>query len=234
VENLARPVATHDFGNTLRSFIGAEGSATIIAPLQKFLEDSHDTPSLRASIKNTRPALIADIAHFMCISHGRLPGVIDYAATKILDNDARTWLVEAIEGFASERAFLNKLTVAAGPITRQIGQEKITALIAQQTKNFQLLASSDRNGTPAGAAIAFILDWQCTRQLLEVSAISLGMQPPKLSLPNAESCIALADIIANTDGKQRAMNFGAQQLLGQQRGLWQLISARYTELSHHQ
>ena len=60
---------------------------------------------------------IADIAHFLCILHGRHPGVIDHAATKTADDAAREWLLQATDGFAAERAFLTKLTVAAGPIS---------------------------------------------------------------------------------------------------------------------
>ena len=231
MDNLARPDAQQDFGPSLVQFVAAEGSGKIIAPLQKFLEDSHDAPSLRASVKHIRPALIADIAHFLCISHGRHPGIIDHAATKIVDDVAREWLVEAINGFALERAFLNQLTVTAGPIARQTGQEKITALLEHQSKSFQMLATSDRKGTAAGAAIAFIIDWRCTRPLLDIAALSLGIEPSKCTLPENTLAQKLAHILASDTAKSRAMMFGAQQLLGQQRGLWQLIAARHNEIS---
>jgi hypothetical protein len=39
----------------------------------------------------------------------------------------------------------------------------------------------------------------------------------------------LASQLAQNDSYARAMGFGAQQLLGQQRGLWQLIAARHAE-----
>jgi hypothetical protein len=232
MDSLARPDALHDFDVSLMRFVAAEGSIGIVAPLQKFLEDSHDAPSLRASVKNIRPALIADISHFLCISHGRHPGVVDHAASKIIDDIARDWLVEAINGFVVERAFLNQLTVAAGPITRQNGQEKITAILEQQSKSFQMLATSDRKGTAAGAAIAFVIDWQSTRPLLDIVAISLGIEPAKSILPPASSTQELAGQLAFDTGKSRAMMFGAQQLLSQQRGLWQLIAARHAEISN--
>ncbi len=232
MDNLARPDAQQDFGLSLVRFVAAEGSDKIVAPLRKFLDDSHDAPALRASVKNIRPALIADIAHFLCISHGRYPGIVDHSATKIVDDVAREWLVDAINGFASERAFLNQLTVTAGPIARQTGQEKITALIEHQSKSFQMLATSDRKGTAAGAAIAFILDWQCTRPLLDIAALSLGLAPSKCILPDGYSSQQLAHTLASDSSKSRAMMFGAQQLLSQQRGLWQLIAARHTEMSN--
>ncbi len=234
MDNLARPNTPQDIGGSLLRLVQTDGSARIVSPLHKFLNASHDAPALRTSVRNIRPALIADIAHFLCISHGRHPGVIDHAATKIIDDAAREWIVKAIDSFSVERSFLNKLTVAAGPIARQIGQEKITALIGNQAKSFQMLATSDRKGTAAGAAIAFVLDWQITRPLLDIAALSLGMEPPKCVLPEDETAKALADTLALDGSKSRAMMFGAEQLLAQQRGLWQLIAARHAEMSNQQ
>lgn len=234
MDNLARPDTELAFGEALLRLLEADGSAGITAPMQKFLNDSRDVRDLRSSVKTTRPALIADIAHFMCISHGRLPGVIDHAANKIVDEAARGWLLQAIEGFASERAFLNKLTVAAGPIRRLLGQGKITALLANQSKSFEMLATSDRKGCPAGAVIAFVIDWQATRGILDQAGLALGIQPAESTLPNVTNTIALAEKLAIGEPQKRAMRFGTQQLLAQQRGLWQLIAARHIEMSHLQ
>jgi hypothetical protein len=232
MDNLARPDLDAVFGARLLALVEADGSTAITAPMQKFLKDSRDVHDLRSSVKTTRPALIADIAHFMCISHGRLPGVVDHAASKIVDEAARGWLVQAIEGFSAERAFLNQLTVSAGPIRRLVGQEKISALLSNQAKSFEMLATSDRNGCSAGAAIAFVTDWQATRPLLEYAAIALGIEPKPLAFPLPSSSAQMADALADTDGRKRAMLFGAEQLLGQQRGLWQLIAARHLEMSN--
>ncbi len=230
MDNLARLDAKQDFGKSLMSLIAADGSENAVKPLVKFLDDSRDRLDLRSSIKAIRPVLVADIAHFLCVSHGRHPGVIDHAATKIIDEEAREWLVQAIDAFAAERTFLNQLTVAAGPITRQVGQEKITAVITAQANSFQMLATSDRKGCAAGAAIAFATDWQNTRPLLEECAIALGIEPQPCSLPDLAVSQALALSLAPEAGKQRAMLFGAGQLLAQQRGLWQLIAARHAEM----
>jgi hypothetical protein len=232
MNNLARPDSDTAFGSLLLRLVETDGSVTVTASMYKFLNDSRDVRDLRSSVKTTRPALIADIAHFMCISHGRLPGVVDHAAGKIVDGDARLWLVNAIDGFASERAFLNKLTVAAGPIRRLLGQDKVSALLANQTKSFEMLANSDRKGCPAGAAIAFVLDWQATRPVLDQAALALGIDPGQPSLPTSQACGALADMLASDDAKKRAMLFGAGQLLAQQRGLWQLIAARHIEMAN--
>jgi hypothetical protein len=234
MDNLARPDSESAFGARLLALVGADGSAAVTAPMCKFLIDSRDVRDLRSSVKTTRPALIADIAHFMCISHGRLPGVVDHAASKIVDEAARGWLVQAIEGFSAERAFLNQLTVAAGPIRRLVGQDKISALLSNQSKSFEMLATSDRQGCPAGAAIAFVADWQATRPLLEYAAIALSIEPKALALPEMTASQALADALGSSEGQKRAMLFGAEQLLGQQRGLWQLIAARHLEMSNQQ
>lgn len=229
MDNLARGELDVDFGTPFLRNVLTDGSASVIAPLLGFLGDRGDRPDLRAVVKNARGALIADIAHFINISHGRHPGIIDHAANKIVDDAARTWLVEAIDGFSAERRFLNALTVAAGPIRRHVGQDKITALIAGQSKNFEMLATSDRRGCPAGAALAFVIDWQQTRPLLDRIALHIGMEPQAVTLPSVRDCAALANELSKDDAQARAMGFGAQQMLAQQRGLWQLVAARHAE-----
>jgi hypothetical protein len=233
MHNLARPGSEKDFGESLLRFASLDGSAPVVAPLQKFLTVSQESRDLRLPIKAVRPALIADIAHFLCISHGRHPGIVDHAATKIIDESARAWLVQATNAFASERTFLNKLTVAAGPITRQFGQETITALLTNQAKSFEMLATSDRQGCAVGAAVAFVIDWQTTRPLLDQAALALGLEPTKIDLPDANQCLQLVDSLSDSTAKRRAMTFGAEQLLAQQRGLWRLIDSRHAEQLAH-
>src|ERR1700740_329291 len=55
---------------------------------------------------------LADAAHYLCMLHGRYPGVIDHAATRVADNAARDWLIAAAAGFAAERSFLTQVSVA--------------------------------------------------------------------------------------------------------------------------
>lgn len=234
MDNLARSGPSDAFGHMISRLVTTDGSMPIIAPLQKFLDDSSLTRDLRSPAKLLRAALIADIAHFMCLSHGRLPGVIDHAANKIVDDCARSWLVQSIEAFALERMMMNQLAVAAGPIKRLFGQNKITAILQNQAKSFELLATSDRKGCSAGTAIAFMLDWQASRGILDQIAIALGIEPRLAILPTAPQSEALCALLADSDAKKRAMLFGAQQILAQQRGLWQLIAARHLEMGHQQ
>lgn len=230
MENLAKLDSETDFGVVLSSLVDQGGSASVAGHLRKFIETSRDPNGLRARTSVIRPALIADIAHFMCVSHGRHPGVIEHAATKIVDEEARGWFVDAIGGYIVERELLNRLTVAAGPIRSHAGQDKISAILAGQAKNFQMLATSDRKGTAAGAAIAFVLDWNATRQLLDSVAIALELTPVANQLPDTAACQSFANAMAKSQAYVRAMSFGAEQLLAQQRGLWQIIAARHAEL----
>jgi hypothetical protein len=215
------------FGESFAALVAADGSGSVSAPLAAFLDRSMSAPDLRKSVKNSLPALLADIAHFLNISHGRFPGVIDHAANKIVDLEARDWLTEATSAFAAERAFLNRLTVAAGPIRRHVDQDKVESLLATQHRSFEMLATSDRRGCPAGAAMAFSLDWQASRGLLDRAAMMLSIEAQACALPSFGSTVALADALAGNPAAERAMAFGSEQLLAQQKGLWQLIAARH-------
>jgi hypothetical protein len=216
------------FATSLPGIVAAQGSAPVCAPLVTFLDRCMAAPDLRKSVADSLPALIADIAHFLHVSHGRHPGVVDHAANRITDEEAREWLRQATLGFAAERAFLNALTVAAGPIRRHLDQPQVEAVLAVQHRSFEMLATSDRRGCPAGAAVAFVLDWRATRGLLERSALMLGLDAPQCTLPNEAETLSLADALSAQDRTmERAMGFGSDQLLAQQKGLWQLIAARH-------
>lgn len=228
--NLARPSLGNDPGHAFVRTILSEGSLDVTAPLAAFLGNGGDRPDLRPHAKAARAALLADIAHFMHISQGRHPGIIDHAAQKIVDDAARSWLIAAIDGFAAERSFLNRLTVTAGPIRRLQGQDKVNTLVESQAKNFQMLATSDRKGCPAGAAIAFLVDWHQTRPLLDMVAYEMGLALTAAQLPSVSECAALAGKLDDGGSYRRAMAFGAHQTLEQMRGLWRLIAARHTEM----
>ena len=230
MDNLARPPLVNDVDDAFVRNILSDGSLPVVAPLVAFLSDSQLRPVLRASGKAAKAALLADIAHFMHISHGRHPGLVDYAAHKIVDDAARNWMIQAIDGMLGERAFLNRLTVTAGPIRRLTGQDKVNALVEGQAKNFQMLATSDRKGCAAGAAIAFVLDWHQTRPLFDIVAYQMGLEPTTTTLPSVAECAQFAERLDRGASYRRAMAFGADQTLAQQRCLWQLIVARHVEM----
>lgn len=176
---------------------------------------------------------LADAAHYLCMLHGRQPGVIDHAATRTAENAARVWLVKAADGFSNERAFLAQVTVAVGPLPSTTGQSESETAVVQQRHALDMLAQSDRRGCAMGAAIALVLDWQAVRSLLDVAAIRSGIEPSQSQLPLAPETLAVADAIAmEDDSVARAMQFGARQMLRQHRGLWDLLQARASVRSH--
>lgn len=171
---------------------------------------------------------LADAAHYLCMLHGRQPGVIDHAAIRIADNEARAWLIQAADGFAAERAFLTQVAVAAGPAPSTAGQSDCEAIVLGQRHALEMLAQSDRRGCAIGAAFALVLDWVAIRRILDSAALRLGLSPRHSSLPGRQETLGVAKAICEDDSIARAVHFGARQLLGQHRGLWDLLSARAT------
>lgn len=169
---------------------------------------------------------LADAAHYLCLLHGRHPGVIDHAATRSADDSGRAWLAQAAEAFARERAYLTQITVATGPAPSTAGQSDCETVVSQQRHALDMLAQSDRRGCAVGAAIALVLDWRAVRHGLDVAAIRVGLEPYACELPDRAATVALARTIGGDDATDRAMQFGARQLLTQQRGLWDLLKAR--------
>ncbi len=169
---------------------------------------------------------LSDIVHFLCMLHGRYPGVIDHAAHRVVSPSARQFIARAAPGFGAERAFLTRLVVAAGPLPSTLGQAQSEAAVTSQTHALATLAQSERNGTAIGAAIALVLDWRPIRRVLDTAAQRFGIQSPPLDLPGVSDTLAVANAAAETPGAERAMAFGAQQLLVQHRGLWDLLESR--------
>lgn len=186
-------------------------------------------PHIRSGALSSGPDAmrnLADAVHFLCLLHGRYPGVIDNAARKAVDPAARAWMDQAATAFADERAFLSKIASAAGPVPSTQGQAQCEAAVAAQCKALDMLAESDRHGCALGAAIALSLDWRTIRVLLDISAQRLDLAPPTCSLPDLPGTARLVASTADTPAVERAMAFGAQQLIAQHSGLWDLMAAR--------
>lgn len=169
---------------------------------------------------------LADAAHYLCVLHGGQPGVIDHAALKVTEDVARQWLTSAADAFARERAYLTKLSVAVGPIPSTLGQAQCEAAVAAQRHALEMLAQSDRKGCALGAAIALSLDWLTIRAILDSAAERLDLTPPPCLLPDVRRTAEVVTGFAQSEAIERAMNFGAQQILSQHRGLWDILSAR--------
>lgn len=169
---------------------------------------------------------LADTVHYLCTLHGRHPGVVDHAATRTAHDAARKWLLQAVDGFAVERGYLTKLAVAAGPLPSTPGQAESEAAVIGQRHALEMLAQSDRDGCAIGTAIALTLDWGAIRSLLNVAADRLGVAMPACTLPSPEASHALIVALSESPAVERAMGFGGAQLIGQHRGLWDLLEAR--------
>lgn len=169
---------------------------------------------------------LADAVHYLGILHGHNPGVVELASMKTALPEARAWLEQAEQGFARERLFLSQLTVAAGPLPSTPGHDKSEAAVLSQRHAIETLARSERSGCALGAAIALILDWQAIRAVLFAAAEKLEVEAPRSALPIDGDTLALTDTIGDNPAIQRAMAFGAEQILAQHRGLWNLLEAR--------
>ncbi|MGY4397954.1 hypothetical protein ACVWZA_003151 [Sphingomonas sp. UYAg733] len=174
----------------------------------------------------------ADCVHTLCALHGAHPGMIDLAAIRNAQPRALDWLVEAADGFAVERNYLATLTAAAGPLPSTPGQAESEAAVVGQRHALEMLAQSERAGCATGAAIALVLDWKAIRVTLDAAADRFGVTPPPWALPIEAEIATVAASLGETPGVERAMAFGAQQLLAQHRGLWDLLDARASARNH--
>lgn len=215
VQSVAKTADRNSLGTTLPSTIAQDGSA------------AHDYVT-SAALNTDREAArnLADAVHYLSILHGQHPGVIDLASIKTALPEARSWLDQAEQGFARERLFLSQLVVAAGPLPSTPGHDKSESAVLSQRHAIETLARSERTGCALGAAIALILDWQAIRPVLISAAEKLEVDAPLSALPDGNETIALADEVGRDPAIQRAIAFGAEQILAQHRGLWNLLEAR--------
>jgi hypothetical protein len=168
----------------------------------------------------------ADVVHFLCVLHGRYPGVIDHAANRTVDPLARAWFNTTLESFAAERSFLTRLAVAAGPLPSTPGASDNDAVLRGQRHAIEMLAQSERTGCALGAAMALVMDWGPIRGVLNTAANRFGIEPPDYRLTDNEAIRALADGCDGGQAVKRALLFGADQIALQHRGLWDLLEAR--------
>jgi hypothetical protein len=169
---------------------------------------------------------LADLIHYLCTLHGRYPGVIDHAAARVVEAGPRAWLANASHAFAGERAYLARLAVAAGPVPSTPGAGDSDATVLAQRHAIEMLAQSERNGCAIGSAMAVYLDWSAIRGVLDIAARRFGVEIPKFAADANEAVAAVADGFAEAPPLQRALLFGAQQILIQHQGLWDLLEAR--------
>lgn len=198
---------------TLTALVAADGSAS-----HRFLT------RLTTGIASMRD--LADAVHMICLLHARHPDVVEQAASHSREPATAGWMAQAAEGFAAERAFIVRLVAAAGPLPSTPGQAQSEAAVAAQRHALDMLAQSDRTGCADGTAIALVLDWPSIRGLLDIAAGRLGLDSPQSLLPPVHESATVIDALASTLPAERAMLFGAQQMLAQHRGIWDVLEAR--------
>lgn len=168
---------------------------------------------------------LADAVHLLCAIHGKFPGLADIAS-ETTAGAARQWLMRAAGAFERERLYLVRLTASVGPLPSTPGAAATESALAAQRRAIDTLARSERAGCALGATVALIDDWSNVRPILDRAAERAGMECPPSVLPG-QSEIAEA-IALGTDGpaSERALAFGAEQLLLQHRALFDLLEAR--------
>ncbi len=169
---------------------------------------------------------LGDAVHLFCSLYGRHPGLIELALNNCPAGPVRDWLREASDAYERERLYLVRLTAAVGPLPSTPGAAETEATLVAQRHAIETLAKSERRGCALGAATALMADWPSIRALLDRAADRMGMQKPVLTLPDEASIVRV--IADGTDGlaSERALGFGGEQLLLQNRGLLDLLEAR--------
>lgn len=169
---------------------------------------------------------VADIVHLLCMLHGRHPGVVDHAIVRVMNPATRAFLSDAADAFAGERALLTRLVVAVGPLPSTPGQADTETAVLAQHHAVEMLAKSERTGCALGAALALLADWAAIRPVLDTAARRLSLEFERTALPNVDVLASVIRSADNTPAADRAMLFGAQQIIAQHRGLWDLLEAR--------
>ena len=169
---------------------------------------------------------LADCIHLFCQLYGRHPGLIELALNNCPSGPVRDWLREASDSYERERLYLVRLTASVGPLPSTPGAAETEATLVSQRHAIETLAKSERRGCALGAATALMADWPAVRALLDRAADRIGMQKPAMQVPGVDSIVRV--IADGTDGlaSERALGFGGEQLLLQNRGLFDLLEAR--------
>ncbi len=214
---------------TQMATVPASGPATSTLVALVVHEASASHPHVRSllsldSARDTRNA--ADALHHLSMLHGRHPGVVDHAAARTLDTAARKALFSLADSFANERDALGRVVVAAGPIPSTPGQAQTEASVIAQHHAIDMLAQSDRQGCALGAALALALDWHAVRCVIDAAAKRFGVDLPASTLLPVTTLGALGEASGATPAIERAILFGAQQIVTQHRGLWDLLETR--------
>lgn len=169
---------------------------------------------------------LSDAVHALCAVHGDHPGLAAEARTHCVQPDACEWLDAVAEAFVAERSYIAQLAAAAGPLPSTPGQAETEAALITSHHAIEMLAKSERRGCATGAVAALVQDWSTIRLLLDHAAARFGVEPVPAAFPPLAETAASIAMLGGTPATERAVSFGAQQLLAQHRALWDLLEAR--------
>ena len=214
----------------INRFVDRSTVSAAEAQLARVVEDGCARHShLAALIDSSGPHAARDIAdsiHLLCSVHGHHPGLIEQTFTISAKGPAQQWLGRAADAFERERLYLVRLTSAVGPIPSTPGAAETEATLVAQRHALEILAKSERQGCALGAATALVSDWWPIRRLLDRAAARVGIEAPAPSLPDEASILEVIDAECAAPASQRALAFGGEQMLLQNRGLFNLLEAR--------
>ena len=169
---------------------------------------------------------LADAVHLLCQLYGRHPGLIELALGNCPAGPVRDWLREASDAFERERLYLVRLTSAVGPLPSTPGNAGTESVLLAQRHAVETLANSERYGCALGAATALVGDWRAVRAMLDRAAARSAMDIPSSTMPAEESIVEVISEGIAAAPAERALGFGGEQLLLQNRGLIDLLEAR--------
>ena len=195
--------------------LSAAGSAA--HPFAAELLGTHAPPAARD---------IDDCVHLLASIYGRQPSFIDLAQLRAPAGPVRDWLSRAANAFDRERLFVLRLSALVGPAPSTPGHAETEAAMLAQRHALETLAQSERQGCALGAATALVGDWRAIRGLLDQAAQRVGCEVPPCGLPDDRSIVEVIAQVATAPGPDRAIRFGAEQLLLQHRSLFDLLEAR--------
>ena len=169
---------------------------------------------------------LADAVHLLCSLYGRHPGLVELALQHCPAGPVRDWLHGASDGFERERLYLVRLTSAVGPLPSTPGSAETESALSAQRHAIETLALSERRGCALGATTALVADWAAVRDVLNRAAVRMGVEVPPSTLPDGAAVMRVIEAGVDGPATERALGFGAEQLLLQNRGLFDLLEAR--------
>ncbi|MFN3433207.1 MAG: DUF6975 family protein [Sphingomonas sp.] len=169
---------------------------------------------------------LSDAVHALCAVHGDHPDLAAEARTHCIQPDACDWLDAVAEAFAGERAYIARLAAAAGPLPSTPGQAETETALLTSRHAIAMLAKSERRGCATGAVAALVHDWATIRLLLDHAASRFGVEAVPATFPPIANTASSVAMLGGTPATERAVSFGAQQLLAQHRAIWDVLEAR--------